>query len=195
MKERAELSDQQLMRRASRNQDALAQLVKRYRNRLYAFVYRYVGDRETAEDIVQETFLRAMRHRHKFTAINYVSTWFFTIAVNMAKSELQRRKRWCKEELEPEEGHSSLAMGGPLPDEEVDTSIVRQQVLRAIGELPEAFREAVLLRDLSDLPYEQIADVLDCPVGTVKSRVNRGRRHLQVLLRPLAQEVIGQSGG
>jgi DNA-directed RNA polymerase specialized sigma24 family protein len=118
MKERAELSDQQLMRRASRDQDALAQLVKRYRNRLYAFVYRYVGDRETAEDIVQETFLRAMRHRHKFTAINYVSTWFFTIAVNMAKSELQRRKRWCKEELEPEEGHSSLAMGGPLPDEE-----------------------------------------------------------------------------
>lgn len=195
MKEIDELSDRQIMRRARRDQDALAELVKRYRHRLYAFVYRYVGDRETAEDIVQETFLRAMRHRHKFAAIHYVSTWFFTIAVNMAKSELRSRKRWSKEELEPEEGHSHWAVDGPLPDEQVDSSMVRQRVIRAIGELPEAFREAVLLRDLNDLSYEQIADVLGCPVGTVKSRVNRGRRQLQVLLQPLAREVLGQAAG
>ena len=193
MNEKAELSDQQLMRRASCDQDALALLVTRYRHSLYAFVYRYVGDRETAEDIVQETFLRAMRHRHQFAVITYVSTWLFTIAVNMAKSELRRRKRWHSEELEPEDGHASLAIGGLLPDEETDSSMVREQVIRAIGTLPESFREAVLLRDLNDLPYEQIADVLGCPVGTVKSRVNRGRRQLQAVLEPLAQELIGRS--
>jgi RNA polymerase sigma-70 factor (ECF subfamily) len=192
MKQKDELSDRELMRRAAKDHEALSLLITRYRNGLYAFVYRYVGDRETAEDIVQETFLRAMRHRHKFASINYVSTWFFTIAANMAKSELQRRKRWQQESIEPEEGHCELAIGGPLPDEVTDSVQVRQRVVRAIGELPEVFRAAVLLRDLSDLPYEEIGRIPDCPQGTVKSRVNRGRLHLQELLQPLAQEVLGR---
>ena len=78
-----------------------------------------------------------------------------------------------------------------LPGEATDTSRVHDTVAEAIQHLPEEFREAVLLRDLSNLSYEEISKIISCPVGTVKSRVNRGRIRLQKMLRPLAEEVIG----
>ena len=179
------------MQGAVKDPACLAALVERYSGPLLAFVFRYVGDRETAEDIVQETFLRALRHRRKLGGIRYVSTWFYTIAANMAKSELRRRKRWRQEALVEDEGHVELVDFGAKPDQQTDTWHVHREVVKAIGKLPEKFREALLLRDLSELSYGEIAEVLDCPEGTIKSRVSRGRRRLQELLRPLAGEVLG----
>lgn len=184
------VTDRQFMRAAVEDPACLSAVVERYRGSLLAFVFRYVGDRETAEDIVQETFLRALRHRQKLAGVRYVSTWFHTIAANMAKSELRRRKRWRQEALAEDEGWIELVDGGAKPDQQTDTWYVQREVAKAIGDLPEKFREPLLLRDLNQLSYGEIASVLKCPEGTIKSRVSRGRRRLQVLLRPLAGEVF-----
>ena len=189
-------SDKEVLMQAAEDQASLTILVKRYRNPLYNFVYRFLGNRESAEDIVQETFLRCLKHRHQYHAIEQVSTWLYTIAGNLAKTELRRRKRWYWVPIGPSEDEGRKSFYEPvdreqLPGEGTDTRTVQGLVTRAIRNLPEEFREAVLLRDLNGLAYEEISKIIDCPVGTVKSRVNRGRLRLQKYLRPLAEEVIG----
>lgn len=191
------LSDKAVLMMALEDGDKLSILVQRYRNPLYNFVYRFVGDRETAEDIVQETFLRCLRHSHQYPAIEQVSTWLYTIAGNLAKTELRRRKRWHWIPIGPSDDEERTSFYEPvdkdlLPGESTDTKTVHASVVKAIEGLPEEFREAVLLRDLNGLPYEEIAKIINCPVGTVKSRVNRGRIRLQKNLQNLAEEVIGK---
>jgi RNA polymerase sigma-70 factor (ECF subfamily) len=193
----SQLSDRAVLRRAATDQAQLGILVRRYRSQLYNFVYRFVSDRETAEDIVQETFLRCMRHKHQFPNIEQVRTWLYTIAGNLAKTELRRRKRWHWIPIGPspdDEERTSFfepVDRGLMPGETTDADTVRSSVVDAIGYLPEEFREAVELRDLAGLSYDDIAKIIDCPVGTVKSRVNRGRQRLQKELKSLADEVIG----
>jgi len=196
MRATEKLTDREVLQKAAEDQGYLSILVQRYRIPLYNFVFRFVGDRETAEDVVQETFLRCLRHSHQFPAIEQVSTWLYTIAGNLAKTELRRRKRWHWIPIGPSEEEERSAFyepvdGGQLPGEQTDTHQVRDTVVEAIHQLPNEFREAVLLRDLNGLSYEEIAKVINCPVGTVKSRVNRGRLRLQKTLRNLAEEVIG----
>jgi RNA polymerase sigma-70 factor, ECF subfamily len=191
------LTDKEVLLKAFEDQAYLSILVKRYRTPLYNFVYRFVGDRETAEDIVQETFLRCIKHSHQFPAIEQVSTWLYTIAGNLAKTELRRRRRWHWVPISPnsdEEERKSFyepLSKALMPGEQTDTDTVQGSVVNAINDLPEEFREAVLLRDLNGLSYEEISKIINCPVGTVKSRVNRGRIRLQKILRNLAEEVIG----
>ncbi len=194
------LSDKAVLMQAVKDQRKLAILVRRYRTPLFNFVYRFVGDRETAEDIVQETFLRCLRHRHQYPVIEQVSTWLYTIAGNLAKTELRRRKRWHWVPIGPSEDEERTVYyepvdSDPLPGEDTDTKTVHSSVVSAIDGLPAEFREAVQLRDLSGLSYEEIAKIIDCPVGTVKSRVNRGRIRLQRNLHSLAEEVIGSLSG
>ena len=196
MRATEKLTDREVLQKAAKDQGYLPILVQRYRIPLYNFVFRFVGDRETAEDVVQETFLRCLRHSHQFPAIEQVSTWLYTIAGNLAKTELRRRKRWHWIPIGPSEEEERSAFyepvdGGQLPGEQTDTHHVRSAVVDAIDQLPDEFREAVLLRDLNGLSYEDIGKILNCPVGTVKSRVNRGRLRLQKKLRNLAEEVIG----
>lgn len=196
MEQRNQLSDKEILRQMADDQDNLAILVARYRTPLYNFVFRFVGDRETAEDIVQETFLRCLKHSHQYPAIEQVSTWLYTIAGNLAKTELRRRKRWHWIPISPDDEEDRNPFYEPvsrelLPGDRSDTERVQASVVAAIQELPEEFREAVLLRDLNGLSYEEIAKIINCPVGTVKSRVNRGRIRLQQSLRHLAEEVIG----
>ncbi|MBN98638.1 MAG: RNA polymerase subunit sigma-24 [Gemmatimonadetes bacterium] len=200
MKEICDLSDKEILMQAAKDQDSLAILVKRYRTPLYNFVYRFVGDRETAEDIVQETFLRCLKHSHQYPAIEQVSTWLYTIAGNLAKTELRRRKRWHWVPIGPSEDDEKTAFYEPvdkeqLPGEQIDTKRVHHSVVTAIHNLPDEFREAVLLRDLNGFSYEEISKIINCPVGTVKSRVNRGRIRLQKNLQILAKEVIGTLSG
>jgi len=177
---------------ACTDQEILSVLVKRYRAPLYNFVFRFVNDRETAEDIVQETFLRTLRHKHQFPAIEQVSTWLYTIAGNLAKTELRRRKRWHWVPIGPSDDEETrVSFYEPvdrdlLPGEDTDTATVQRTVVDAIGSLPQEFRDAVRLRDLNGLSYDEIAKIIDCPVGTVKSRVNRGRVRLQRGLHSLA---------
>ena len=172
--------------------DAYGKIVNRYRGRLYNFVFRFVGERETAEDIVQETFLRAFRKRKEYRAIANFSTWLFTIAGNLAKSELRRRKRWRLFSLHKDDENDT---GIDLPDESfrpdtvTESSIADVQIQQAILSLPENYRQVVLLRDVEGLSYQEISEISKCPVGTVKSRVNRARLKLQQKLKNEGRDV------
>lgn len=177
---------------ATGNIDAYGKIVARYRGRLYNFVFRFVGDRETAEDIVQETFLRAFRKRKEYRAIANFSTWLFTIAGNLAKSELRRRKRWRLFSLHRDD-ESDTGMELPdeslRPDKVAESSLADDQIHEAIDSLPENYRQVILLRDVEGMAYQQISEIVNCPVGTVKSRVNRARIKLQQKLKNEGRDV------
>jgi len=161
-------------------------LVDRYKNRLINFVYRFVKDFDVAEDIVQETFLRVYRKRYNYKAIANFSTWIFTIAGNLAKSELRRRKRWKFFSLDASsenERQFELPDNGIKPDRAASVSILDENIQNAIDGLPDKYKESLILRDIEGMSYKQIADITNVPVGTVKSRVNRSRKKLQKKLR------------
>ncbi len=189
----ANLSDVAVLEEvAAGNIDAYGKIVERYRGRLYNFVYRFVGERETAEDIVQDTFLRAFRKREEYRAIANFSTWLFTIAGNLAKSELRRRKRWRLFSLHRDDESDT---GFELPDESyrpdtmAESTIADVQIQQAIQTLPENYRQVILLRDVEGLSYQEISEIVSCPVGTVKSRVNRARLKLQQKLKNEGRDV------
>lgn len=174
------------------NVDAYGKIVAKYNGRLYNFIYRFVGDRETAEDIVQETFLRAFRKRKEYRAIANFSTWLFTIAGNLAKSELRRRKRWRMFSLERDEETDTgmeLPDESARPDKVAESSIADVQIQEAIASLPENYKQVILLRDVEGMSYQEISEIVDCPVGTVKSRVNRARLKLQQKLKSEGRDV------
>jgi RNA polymerase sigma-70 factor (ECF subfamily) len=165
---------------------AFEKIVNRYKGRLYNFVFRFVGDQETAEDIVQETFLRAYRRRREYRAIANFSTWLFTIAGNLAKSELRRRKRWRLLSLDWDDDAGNgmeIADESLRPDTMAESSMTDMRIQEAIDSLPSNYRQVVILRDIEGLSYQEIAEIVGCPVGTVKSRVNRGRLRLQQKLK------------
>lgn len=168
------------------NLDSFDLLVDRYKNRLMNFVFRFVKDADVAEDIVQETFLRVFRKRRDYKAIANFSTWIFTIAGNLAKSELRRRKRWKFFSIDAaNEGEKSFDLPdmGRRPDRNAAISMFEDSLQEAIDSLKDKYKEALILRDVEGMSYQQIAEIMDVPVGTVKSRVNRARMKLQRRLK------------
>ncbi|OGB63792.1 MAG: RNA polymerase subunit sigma-24 [Caldithrix sp. RBG_13_44_9] len=177
------ISDEQLIARFQLGDvQAYDILVRRYKDQLLNFVFRFVGNRTDAEDIVQETFLRVYRNKHMYKEIAKFSTWVYTIAGNLAKTELRRRKRhkvfsvsnFVNEERDfdiPDRDHS--------PERKVDSNIQENIIQKAIEKLPIKFKEVIVLRDIQEFAYEEISQILNIPLGTVKSRVNRGRLKLQ----------------
>jgi len=166
--------------------DAFNIIVDRYKNRLLNFVYRFVKDFDVAEDIVQETFLRVFRKRHNYKAIANFSTWIFTIAGNLAKSELRRRKRWKFLSIDAENNEEKkfeLPDNGMKPDRAASVKILDENIQDAIDSLQSKYKEALILRDIEGISYQRIAEILSVPVGTVKSRVNRARIKLQRKLK------------
>lgn len=190
---RSPMTDVEVMSEvAAGNTEAYGKIVNRYRGRLYSFVFRFVNDRETAEDIVQETFLRAFRKRREYRAIANFSTWLFTIAGNLAKSELRRRKRWRLFSLHKDDDSETgieLPDESYMPDRMTESSIANVQIQEAIQSLPASYRQVVLLRDVEGLSYQEIAEIIQSPVGTVKSRVNRARLRLQQKLKHEGRDV------
>ena len=165
-------------------------IVNRYKDRLYNFVLRFVKDQQTAEDIVQDTFLRAYRNRESFQAVAKFSTWIYTIAGNLAKSELRRRKRWRFLSIGVQNEDTGATFELPdtsaTPDSNTETMLAESRIQEAISRLPDRYREAVILRDIEGLDYDEISQIIGCPLGTVKSRINRGRLRLQEELSDLA---------
>ena len=157
-------------------------LVRRYKDQLLNFVFRFVGNRIDAEDIVQETFLRVFKNKHYYKEIAKFSTWVYTIAGNLAKTELRRRKRrkvFSVSNFVNEERDFDIPDSNRNPEKEVDGSLKDDFIQKAIDKLPPKFKEVILLRDVQGFAYEEISQILGIPLGTVKSRVNRGRLKLQ----------------
>ena len=161
-------------------------IVNRYKNRLMNFVFRFVKDYDVSEDIVQETFLRVFRKRRDYKAIANFSTWIFTIAGNLAKSELRRRKRWRFFSIDADKNGEKifeLPDHGRKPDRAAAIRLLNENVQNAIDTLRDKYKEALILRDIEGMSYKQIAEITCVPVGTVKSRVNRARMKLQKKLK------------
>ncbi len=173
------------------NETAFDEIVRRYRDPLFNFVVRLLGDTFFSEDVVQETFLRVYRNKHRYHQVAKFSTWIYTIASNLAKTELRRRKIrnfFSISSKGEDERDYDLVDASTDIERDVDGVLKGEIILREINALPYHFKEAVLLRDIQDLSYEEIAQILDVPLGTVKSRVNRGRTRLQHRLKFLVNE-------
>ena len=170
---------------------AFEEIVHRYKDPLYNFTNRLLGDSMFSEDIVQETFLRVYRNKHRYHQVAKFSTWIYTIASNLAKTELRRRKIrnfFSISSKGADERDYDLPDVATNVERDVDGVLKNEIILREIGALPAHFREAVLLRDVQEFSYEEISKILKVPLGTVKSRVNRGRSRLQKRLRFLVSE-------
>lgn len=188
------LSDEELIYAFQQeNVEAFEILVRRYKDPLANYIYRFIGNRDDSQDILQETFIRLYRKKHLYKSIAKFSTWLYTIATNLAKSELRRRStrsmfsifRPSNRSDRSDEREYPLPDPNPMPDRLTDSSYKSMRIQEALTKIPVAFREAVILRDIQDLPYEEIAEILGVPIGTVKSRINRGRAHLQKLLKDI----------
>jgi RNA polymerase sigma-70 factor (ECF subfamily) len=150
---------------------AFDELVGRHERRIYGLCLRILGNREDAEDATQEAFLAALRKAASFRKAAAFSTWLYRIAVNAATDQARRRGRARLADLDPEDAGVAVAPGGEL-GEVVATAVAVQA---ALAQVPEEFRVAVVLCDLYRVPYADAAQILEIPVGTVKSRVFRGR--------------------
>jgi RNA polymerase sigma-70 factor (ECF subfamily) len=191
------MSDEKLFFRVQRDDvRAFEVIVGRYRTRLYNCIYRMVHNTECAEDLVQETFLRVYRNRHNYKAISNLSTWIYTIALNLARSELRKRKRRQFFSLNSSPHENSSKEGIELPDksagpgDHLEQNELGRAIQHAIDQLPEKYKSVIVLRDIEELSYDEIGEILRCPTGTVKSRVNRGRLRLQEMLRQWQVEIL-----
>ena len=169
-------------------------LVGRYHDPLTNYIYRFLGDLKECEDLLQETFLRVYRNRHSYRRIAKFSTWLYTIAGNLARSEYRKRKRRRLYSLQSvnrddEEYEVEIPDETFSPDKHAESIIQDRHIQEALAQIPEEFREVVVLRDVQQLAYEEIADITGLPMGTVKSRINRGRTKLQGILKDVYSPV------
>ena len=170
---------------------AFAELVERYQTRLLNFIYRTIGDREKAEDLVQEVFIRVYRHLHRFDRSKKFSTWIYTIASNLAKNELRNRSRNPLVLFQTLRGNSTdddrplqFEDSSMRPDDMYRKRHLKSLVDRATAELPEHHRQVFVLRELEGKSYEEIAEITHCNLGTVKSRLNRARNSFAEIIAP-----------
>ena len=191
MSDNIKYSDKELILRFQQGDElAYVELVNRYRNRLINFVFRFVGTKEESEDIVQDTFVKLFEKKDYYRPINEFSTWIFTIASNLAKTELRKRKRRKTSSLS-DLGLENKDFDVPVKDttdEETLDEFADSQIQDAIQSLQIHFRTALILRDIEELSYEEISKILDVPLGTIKSRINRARLQLQEKLKSVYKD-------
>ena len=168
-------------------EEAFNLLVERYRDRLASYLYHFLHDDEQARDLLQETFLRLFRNRHSYEPIAKFSTWLYTIAGNLARSEYRRRKRHrthsIYQEGDGEEYEMPIPAENLAPDRFAERGIHSKKIHEALDALSDDFKEVIILRDVQLLSYEEISEITGLPMGTVKSRINRGRGKLQESLK------------
>jgi len=168
------------------NEQAYIELVRRYRNRLMTFVFRFVGDMESSEDIVQDTMIKVYTHKHYYKEIAKFSTWIYTIAGNLAKTELRKRKRrkvTLLSQMNTDDRKYEIPSTELQSEDIVQGEYTERYIQKAILQLPLHFRTVVILRDIQELSYEEISNIVNVPLGTVKSRINRARLQLQQTLK------------
>jgi RNA polymerase sigma-70 factor, ECF subfamily len=187
----AEQSDLELVRRAQQDErGAFDLLVLKYQHKVIKLVARLLRDPAEAEDVAQEAFVKAYRALGSFRGDSAFYTWLYRIAVNTARNSIasrQRRPLDYEVELSESEQNNVAARlkHDDTPEATVLSEEIRQTVNQAIGELPEDLRTAIVLREIEGLSYEEIATAMDCPVGTVRSRIFRAREAIDRALKPL----------
>jgi len=187
-------ADAVLLARCRRGERAaFGLLVRKYQDRVFNSILRMCANRDDAEELCQETFVKALRNLGSFRQESGFYTWLFRIAVNLTISRRRRKGRVKFHSLDANGANQQFTprrdvLADPRendPQQLVERSDTRQRVLQALEELDEELRAAVVLRDVEGMNYEQVAAVLDIPVGTVKSRLHRARGMLHAKLRDL----------
>jgi RNA polymerase sigma-70 factor (ECF subfamily) len=188
-----ELTDEELIKRFQETNDLEAYqiLVKRYKDPLMNFVYRFVGDRDVCSDIVQDTMIKFYLNKDSYREFAKFSTWIYTIAGNLAKNELKRRRRRSILSLTNSDEDKQIQVEDKSflpPDRIADSQIKNDIIQKALMKIKPVYRQMVILRDIQGLSYEEIAEITNVSLGTVKSRINRGRNQLQKLLKNIYNE-------
>ena len=180
-----------IARHLAGDERAFGEILQRYRSRLLSFIYRMIGDRERAEDLVQEAFIRIHRHLHRFDSTRKFSTWAYTIASNLAKNELRNRSRnplvyYQSARARGDEDQRPLQFEDATsrPDDMYANRHLKELVDATVERLSPAHREVFVLRELQGKSYEEIAAVTQCNLGTVKSRLNRARAGFAEMIAP-----------
>jgi RNA polymerase sigma-70 factor (ECF subfamily) len=181
----APLSDDELVAEAQNgSRNALDQLLRRHYDRIYAVCRRVTGGTSDADDACQEALIKITRNLPRFDGRAAFSTWAYRIATNASLDELRKRKRRPSlHSINPHGLDSEPDVVDPVATKRIDAVDDRLAIDEALGELNNDFKAAVVLRDVADLDYDEIADVLEIPIGTVKSRIARGRAALAESLR------------
>lgn len=164
-------------------------LFTRYRHKIASLVSRYVQDRQEVEDVVQESFIKAYRALPRFRGDAQFYTWIYRIAINTAKNHLvSRNRRPPDTDIDAEDAENYDAGDGLRESENPENALQREQLRVAIGDaieqLPDELRTAITLREFEGLSYEAIAEVMECPVGTVRSRIFRAREAIDDFIAP-----------
>ena len=183
--------DQELVRRVQRGEStAFDALVRKYQHRIVALIGRYIADWSECQDVAQETFIRAYRALPNFRGDSQFYTWLHRIAVNTAKNHLVAQNRRPPTDdvdaSDAEQYDSGIRLRDTAtPEHELLRQEIELTVMRAVEALPEELRMAINLREVEGLSYEEIATRMDCPIGTVRSRIFRAREAIDNELRPL----------
>lgn len=185
--------DQLLVERVQKgDKHAFDLLINKYQHRIVSLVARYVNDHAEALDVAQEAFIKAYRALGNFRGDSAFYTWLYRIAINTAKNWLVAQKRRPPAsdidavEAEQYDSDSRLKDKG-TPENELLREEIRQTIYRSIAELPEDLRTAIVLREMEGMSYEEIATTMECPIGTVRSRIFRAREAIDEQLRPLIE--------
>jgi RNA polymerase sigma-70 factor (ECF subfamily) len=183
--------DQELVRRVQHgDKKAFDVLVRKYQQKIVKLISRYVRDQDEVLDVAQETFIKAYRALAKFRGDSAFYTWLYRIAINTAKNYLVAQSRRPPDtdidaaDAVQFDGDSKLRETD-LPEELVHRDEVERVIYETIEELPQDLRTAITLRELEGLSYEEIAQAMDCPIGTVRSRIFRAREAIETKLKPL----------
>jgi len=184
--------DQQLVERVQRgDKQAFGLLVDKYRRKLGRLLSRFIRDQAEVEDVVQEAFIKAYRALPNFRGESAFYTWLYRIGINTAKNYLvsMGRRPQTSNEIEVDDAEN-FEDGDELrtldtPETELMTQEIAKTVQLAIDALPEDLKTAIVLREIEGLSYEEIATMMDCPIGTVRSRIFRARESIAERLRPL----------
>jgi RNA polymerase sigma-70 factor, ECF subfamily len=172
------------------DQSAFAELVELYKDKVFQICYRMLGNRHEAEDIAQEAFIRAYVNIETFNQNRKFSTWLFRIATNLCIDRIRKKKPdyYLDAEVAGTEGltmYSQVAADVQMPEDEVENMELQETIQKEISKLPEKYRSVIVLKYIEELPLQEISEILDMPLGTVKTRVHRGREALRKQLKSL----------
>lgn len=170
------------------DQDAFAEIIEIYKNSIFQLCFRMLGNRHEAEDMAQEAFIRAYVNINSFNQDLKFSTWLFRIATNLCIDRIRKKKPdyYLDAEVSGTEGltmYSQLASESPLPEKELESLELQETVQKEIMKLPEKYRSVIVLKYIEELSLNEISEILDMPLGTVKTRIHRGREALRQQLR------------
>lgn len=183
----ARTTDAQLLSRArAGDRSAFSRLVDRHKDAMVSYLYRLTGDRDRAEDLAQETFLRLYERRGQYAEQGKLAAYLYRIATNLLRSEERRRRRWRL--LRPVFFSSNGYRPVPTPADDALRHELSATLRRAVAGLPVRYRVPLVLHELEGRSYREIARLLGCREGTIKSRVFRGRRALKRELRPFWED-------